>query len=740
MAALLVPALVVPAAPAAAQLPFEVQSLDGSGNNLANDAWGRVGTNYARVAPARYADGRSAPVAGPNSRYVSNRVFDDLNQNLFSERNVTQWGFAWGQFIDHTFGLRDERGTAQNIPFSATDPLESFTNTLGVVPFVRSAAAPGTGVTNPREQANTVSSYIDAWAVYGGTNDRLEWMREGPVDGNLSNNSARLLLPGGYLPRRDARGDAATAPAMDAGGRLTGQPQRAVVAGDVRANENIALQATQNLFAREHNRIVALLPNTLSEEAKFQIARRVVIAEQQYITYTEFLPALGVTLAPYTGYRPAVNASLSNEFAVVGYRAHSMIHGEVEIETDVGRYTPAALAALEAQGVEMAVEGDDIELAVPLNVGFFNPELVNQLQLGPLLQGIGLEAQYSNDEQIDNQLRSVLFQIPVPGNPECLDGPELPACFRTVTDLGAIDIERGRDHGMPSYNQLRQAYGLAPRTSFAAVTGESTEAFPADPELTPGNEVNDPDSMDFTTLFDVTGDVVPLDSEEADGDAVRATRRTPLAARLRAVYGSVSNLDAFTGMVAEPHRPGTDMGELQLAIWKRQFEELRDGDRFFYLNDPGLSLIRSQYGIDFRRTLAQVIAANTDIPASELAANVFLFRGEQQPTSCRVTYTVTTQWPGGFQAGIRLTNTGTAPIGPWTLKWSFVNGQTVSDLWGGTASQNGGKLAVTDASWNASIPANGGAVGGIGFNASWDNATNARPTNFTLNTTRCTVG
>ena len=41
-------------------------------------------------------------------------------------------------------------------------------------------------------------------------------------------------------------------------------------------------------------------------------------------------------------------------------------------------------------------------------------------------------------------------------------------------------------------------------------------------------------------------------------------------------------------MVAEPHVPGTEFGELQLAIWKQQFQALRDGDRFFYANDPAL--------------------------------------------------------------------------------------------------------------------------------------------------------
>jgi hypothetical protein len=603
-----------------------VRSLDGTGNNRRHPDWGAAGTNYSRVAPARYADGVGEPVPGPDSRYVSNRVFNDSHQNLFSERGVSQWVFTWGQFLDHTFGLRDGAGTEQGIAFDGDDPLEEFANTLGEIPFTRSAVAPGTGVDSPREQVNTISSYVDAWAVYGGSEERLEWLREGPVDGDMSNNGAELLLPGGLLPRRDSRGDAATAPAMEVDGRLRGQPHRAVVAGDVRANENIALLATQTLFAREHNRIVSLLPDALPEGQKFQIARRVVIAEQQYITYNEFLPAVGVRVGRYRGYRPDVNPALSNEFATVGYRAHSMIHGEIELETGADRYPAAQLAEFEQAGleVETSVDGSEVGIAVPLNIAFFNPDLVESLQLGPLLQGIGLEAQYDNDEMIDNQLRSVLFQVPVPGNPRCLDGPELPACFQGVVDLGALDIERGRDHGMPSYNELREAYGLEPLRSFTNVTGESTEAFPADPLLTPGAEVDDPDSLEVVRLVGPDGEEIPLGSEEAESSPVDLVRRTTLAARLAAVYGSVDRLDAFTGMVSEAHVPGAEMGELQRAIWTEQFRRLRDGDRFFYRNDPGLVAIRLGYGIDYRNTLAEVIAANTDVPLGALNDNVFL--------------------------------------------------------------------------------------------------------------------
>ena len=126
------------------------QSLDGTGNNRRHPDRGAAGTNYPRVAPARYADGLGEPVAGPDGRYLSNRIFNDSHQNLFSERGVTQWVFAWGQFIDHTIGRRDEAGDEANIPFGADDPLEEFTNTVGHIPFTRSAAAPGTGVSSSR--------------------------------------------------------------------------------------------------------------------------------------------------------------------------------------------------------------------------------------------------------------------------------------------------------------------------------------------------------------------------------------------------------------------------------------------------------------------------------------------------------------------------------------------------------------------------------------------------------------
>lgn len=83
----------------------ENRSLDGQGNNLSQQKWGVAGTPYRRIGAPNYADGVSKMVNGPQARWVSNRIFNDLGQNLFSENGVTQWGWVWGQFLDHDMGL-----------------------------------------------------------------------------------------------------------------------------------------------------------------------------------------------------------------------------------------------------------------------------------------------------------------------------------------------------------------------------------------------------------------------------------------------------------------------------------------------------------------------------------------------------------------------------------------------------------------------------------------------------------
>jgi hypothetical protein len=272
------------------------------------------------------------------------------------------------------------------------------------------------------------------------------------------------------------------------------------------------------------------------------------------------------------------------------------------------------LAKFAAAGITIEHNSDGtVTLVIPLAVAFGNPDLLQQVGIGPVLQSLS-EHQYKNDEQIDNSMRSVLFQVPKPGlaDPAVCGQPVVnPDCFSDVADLGADDIQRGRDHGMPTYNQLRRAYGLAAATSFTQITGESTDRFPF------GTSCNSPSSLEFVALKDESGNPVPLGNQE---DATSGLRRSTVAARLRCLYGSVDNIEAFVGMVSEQHVPGTEFGPLQLAIWRQQFAALRDGDSMYYANDPLLDQIRQRFGITYRHTLGEIVTLNTN---QATAANVF---------------------------------------------------------------------------------------------------------------------
>ncbi|MER8224600.1 cellulase family glycosylhydrolase [Streptomyces sp. NPDC094143] len=106
------------------------------------------------------------------------------------------------------------------------------------------------------------------------------------------------------------------------------------------------------------------------------------------------------------------------------------------------------------------------------------------------------------------------------------------------------------------------------------------------------------------------------------------------------------------------------------------------------------------------------------------------------PSACGVGYRVTGSWPGGFQGEITLRNTGTSAINGWTLRWTFPDGQRISSLWGGTATQSGSDVSVAAAPYTATVPAAGSVT--LGFTAT-RGASNPSPTAFTLNGAACSV-
>lgn len=101
---------------------------------------------------------------------------------------------------------------------------------------------------------------------------------------------------------------------------------------------------------------------------------------------------------------------------------------------------------------------------------------------------------------------------------------------------------------------------------------------------------------------------------------------------------------------------------------------------------------------------------------------------------CRVDYTITSQWQGGFQGDVRITNLGDALSG-WTLAFTFPSGQRVTQGWNATWTQSGASVSVAALDWNRQLGT--GASASAGFTGSWSGS-NAVPTSFSLNGTTCT--
>jgi hypothetical protein len=101
---------------------------------------------------------------------------------------------------------------------------------------------------------------------------------------------------------------------------------------------------------------------------------------------------------------------------------------------------------------------------------------------------------------------------------------------------------------------------------------------------------------------------------------------------------------------------------------------------------------------------------------------------------CQVTYTISSQWTGGFGATVAIKNLGD-PVSAWTLRWSFGTGQTVTQAWNATVTQSGSAVTATNVSYNGTL-ATGGSTS-FGFNGGWTSS-NPVPTSFTLNGTACT--
>jgi hypothetical protein len=133
-----------------------------------------------------------------------------------------------------------------------------------------------------------------------------------------------------------------------------------------------------------------------------------------------------------------------------------------------------------------------------------------------------------------------------------------------------------------------------------------------------------------------------------------------------------------------------------------------------------------------RRTPA--LAAGAAVVLAGVGAIVAAAPPASAATGCRVEYTISATWPGGFGANVNITNLGD-PINGWTLGWSYAAGQTVREAWNAAVTQSGSQVTARNSGHNGSLPTNTNTS--FGFNGT-QTGSNPVPTSFTLNGVTCT--
>ncbi|XP_021361183.1 myeloperoxidase-like [Mizuhopecten yessoensis] len=542
------------------------RTIDGSCNNPFQPTWGMAGTQQTRYLRPVYNDGINSPrlvgrdgIPLPSARMISNIVHSSkgfVRQDCHLSAMVMQWG----QFLDHdivgTPVLKKDNGSS----YECCEADSSFEGCFPVdIPpnddhfegkcmnMVRSAPAVGPDCAiGAREQMNKVTSYIDASAVYGSSREEEAFLRA-YNRGMLKEGDNRLLPPSG-------RDNCIQRTPADV----------CMTAGDDRPNVVPSLGSIHTLFMREHNRIAAMLGvlnRFWDDERIFQETRQIMSALLQHITYYEYLPLiLGKRIMEYYKilptteykaniYNTSINAGIANVFAVAAFRfGHSQIPS---IQTFLGPRESYR---------------HDFRIETTYHRPFF--------------------AQFKNGQGTEDVLRWLVKDSQPETNRVFVRGVRDQLFLRNNVslDLAAINIQRGRDHGVPPYNAWRKWCGLAPARHFGV----------------------EPDGLIHHTIAS--------------------------ARLLQRAYRDPDDIDVFPGAISERHLKGASVGPTFACILGYQFQELKQGDRFWYERaHPITGFTERQLRSIRRMRLSKILCENFNI--TPLQKNVFLLPNSKVKSS-----------------------------------------------------------------------------------------------------------
>ncbi|MEE9302839.1 MAG: peroxidase family protein [Thiotrichaceae bacterium] len=477
----------------------QYRTFDGTNNNTRHPKLGSTDQPLRNFIPKDVSReiGGATEARLPSAREVSNVVANQQGDTV-NRKGLSDMFWLWGQFLDHDINLtHPDESKEANINVPTSDPFFDPQGTgQAQIGFHRSGTLLDKNGT--LTQPNAITAYIDGSNIYGSdkeTADKLRSFSGGRLDQTVN----------GLLPQNE-----------------WGQ----FVSGDVRVNEHAGLSAMHTLWMREHNRVADKLSKRhprWSDEKIFQEARNQVVAQMQAISYNEFVPQLlgKNKIGRYSGYNPNLSPQISNSFSTAAYRlGHTMLSSN--------------LLRLDEEGNEIA-EGH-----LSLRNAFFNPDKVREAGIDPILRGFASQTAQAVDPMIIDDVRNFLFGQPGQGG----------------FDLAALNTQRGRDHGLASLNDSREALGLSRINSF-----------------------NDPIWQ---------------------GD---------FGQKLAQVYDSPDDVDLWIGGLAEKHDGDSLVGETFTRILNDQFTRLRSADSFWYERQ----FSRREISKFNNTTLADVIKRNTDI-------------------------------------------------------------------------------------------------------------------------------
>ncbi|XP_071086488.1 myeloperoxidase-like [Haliotis cracherodii] len=512
------------------------RQIDGMCNNEREPQWGSTEQPFKRILHSAYEDGTFVPRLTdsegkrlPSPRLISTRVHRSISRK---SSDNTLLVMQWGQFIDH-----DLTGTPVHSDDLATKCCEGLepgvqhpdVETGGpcfpiripnndrhfnksCMEFIRSAAAPGI---NPREQINLLTAFLDASNVYGLNTEHLNHLRHGP-----------------FLK---TKGDDLLPESNETICRLEHSTDWCFAAGDDRVNVFPGLTVLHTIFMREHNRLVrelsSILPTGTPDEILFQEAKKIVSAMLQHITYTEWLPIIlgseameTFKLTPDTySYDITKNPTIANVFATAAFRyGHSTIPTFLTID---GR-------------------------RMPISKLFNSPTEVIR-DLDAVLEAILEKKRQNVDRFVTDMMTDHLFET----------------SGKNSHDVVSLNIQRGRDHGLPSYNDFRHACNLKQLDTFE------------------------------TAVF---------------GNATSALTRT---------YSHPRDVDVFSGAVSEIPVKGGSMGPLLACLIGQQFHDIKFGDSFWYETANTNKGFTPEQLVEIKRVkLSKILCLNSGINKIQMDA------------------------------------------------------------------------------------------------------------------------